>query len=144
MHPRQETAEAAAGKRRGKNEAKTNLAIRTLISEARAEIHHSAMKAPHISTRPARILRHGLFTAALTPSLMPLHATTVLSPVNLLPAGSPGAIASQSSNPYGFPASRVNDGIVTGANPDFNHTNNALGEWVRLDLNADADRKSVV
>jgi hypothetical protein len=49
-----------------------------------------------------------------------VRATSVLSAVDL----KNGAVASQSSNPYGFPAERVIDEVTTGANPDFNHTNN--------------------
>lgn len=57
-------------------------------------------------------------------------ATPVLTPVSLA-----GAVASESSDPFGFPASRAIDGNTNGWNPDFCHTNNGA-EWWRLDLAA--------
>ena len=60
-----------------------------------------------------------------------VQATSVLTPVDLIA----GAVATQSSNPYGFPPERVIDGNTSGANPDFNHTGNGADEWLRVELN---------
>lgn len=59
-----------------------------------------------------------------------VRATSVLSAVDL----TTGAVATESSNPYGFPPERAIDGVTTGRNPDFNHTNNGPEEWLRIDL----------
>jgi hypothetical protein len=62
------------------------------------------------------------------------HATIVLTPVSLV-----GAVASESSDPYGFPASRAIDGNTSGVNPDFTHTNNGAIEWWKVELAANAN-----
>jgi hypothetical protein len=59
------------------------------------------------------------------------QATMVLTPISLS-----GAVASTSSDPYGFSPNRAIDGITTGVNPDFSHTNNGANEYWRLVLPA--------
>ena len=61
------------------------------------------------------------------------QATPIYTPVSLA-----GAVASQSSNPYGFPADRAINGDITGTNPDFNHTDNSGNEWWKVELAAAA------
>ena len=65
-------------------------------------------------------------------AIQSVQATQVLSSVDIT-----GAAASQSSNPFGFPASRAIDGTATGFNPDITHTNNGAAEWLRIELLAD-------
>jgi hypothetical protein len=77
--------------------------------------------------------RHGpLMLGLVASATMAGHvrATSVLPAVDL----TTGAVATESSNPYGFPPERVIDGVTTGRNPDFNHTNNGPEEWLRIDL----------
>jgi hypothetical protein len=59
------------------------------------------------------------------------QATLVLTPISLS-----GAVASGSSDPYGFSPNRAIDGITTGINPDFSHTGNGINEYWRLVLPA--------
>ncbi len=61
------------------------------------------------------------------------EATIVYTPITL---SSIGGVASESSDPFGFPASRAIDGNTSGANPDFNHTNNGSTEWWNVVLPA--------
>lgn len=77
---------------------------------------------------------HILLSAAVVLSVPSSRATVVLTQINLA-----GAVASQSSDPFGFPASGVINGNVSGHNPDFNHTNNAPVEWVKVEVPANVN-----
>ncbi len=59
------------------------------------------------------------------------QATMVLTPISLS-----GAVASGSSDPFGFSPNRAIDGNISGINPDFTHTNNGPNEYWRLVLPA--------
>ena len=63
---------------------------------------------------------------SLALGVLPSRATIVYVPISL---SGIGATASESSDPYGFPASRAIDGNTSGANPDFNHTDAGSTEW---------------
>ncbi len=68
-----------------------------------------------------------LSALAVVAGLLPARATVVLNTISLT-----GGTATQSSDPFGFAASRAIDGVKTGVNPDFSHTNNGANEWWRV------------